>query len=649
MKERTKMTEPSVIDMEMMDLHPVSLTFRGSQRHLEKSFLDEYFIASLPIVRFATVLSLVLYALFGILDAYLFPEKKYIIWLFRYGIFCPLAVVTIILSFFPVFKKVMQPLVAFLGILSGIGIIMMILLAPPPANSSYYAGLILVFMMMYTVIKLRFIWASCTCWLLIFIYEYTTIGLMETPVSIVINNNFFIIGANLIGMLSCYSIERSARRDFFLKTLLHKEQEQVRNAKEFLEERIEDRTAELVEANKRITREMKERVEAEKENKLIQAQLARHQKMESLGLMAGGVAHDLNNILSGIISYPELLLLDLPKDSKLKTPLQEIRKSGLRAAAVVADLLTVARGVASQYEIVSINDMIKKYLLSPEYKKQQSFYPGISLEIELAADLPNCKCSPVHIQKILMNLVNNAFEAIEITGTIILSTSIRKICEQHPEGSMLETGEYVLLRVRDNGPGIPADALRHIFEPFYTRKVMGRSGTGLGLAVVWNSMQEHKGTVDVTSDVKGTIFTLYFPVTYEKKGDTVKCGKKDIQGSASILIVDDEHIQRDIGTRILTKLGYTVHTADSGECAVNYLRNHSVDLVLLDMLMDPGMNGYQTLKAITDLHPGQKAIITSGFSESRDVKAALHLGTSVFVKKPYSIEQLGHAVKQVLQ
>lgn len=648
MKKQTGKTGLPGESTERMHLHPFTLSFQGDQSHLEKPFFDDYFAGSLFIIRFSCFVALLMYGLFGILDAYLVPEQKNIFWIIRYGFFCPLSLGLFLFTFSALFKKVMQPLIALWGVVAGAGIIMMILLAPPPVSFSYYAGLILIFMMAYTVVKLRFIWACATCWLLVFLYEYAALSIVETPTPVFVNNNFFFIGANLIGMLSCYAIEYYARRDFFLKTLLHEEQDRVRNARDMLEERVQERTSQLVEANTRITREMKERIQAEKEHRRLQAQLLRHQKMESLGLMAGGVAHDLNNILSGIISYPELLLLDLPEDSKLRKPIQEIQKSGLRAAAVVADLLTVARGVASQHEIICLNDLIQTYLSSPEYKKQQSFYPKISLELDLEADLPNCKCSPVHIQKVLMNLVNNAFEAIELNGKIVLSTTRQRFSSQHPEIPLLEAGEYILLRVSDSGSGIPDDALQHIFEPFYTKKVMGRSGTGLGLAVVWNTVQEHKGTVDVTSNDQGTTFTLYFPVTTDEKQVQTEDAKENLHGTASILVVDDERIQRDIGHRILSKLGYQVHTAASGESAVAYLQNYPVDLVLLDMLMDPGMNGYQTYKEINSLYPDQKAIIASGFSENDDVKAALQLGASEFIRKPYSIEQLGRAVKRVL-
>ena len=339
----------------------------------------------------------------------------------------------------------MQPIISGLGFLAGAGVIIMIILAPPPVSYSYYAGLILIFMAIYTVSRLRFIWASTTCWLLVVLYKYAAIAIVDTPTLILINNNFFFLGANLIGMFSCYTIEYATRRNFFMRTLLQEEREHVQHAKHMLEKRVTERTTQLVDANISITREMNERIQAEEEKRQIQIQLVRHQKMESLGLMAGGVAHDLNNILSGIISYPELILLDLPENSTLRKPIQEIQKSGLRAAAVVADLLTMARGVASHHEIVCVNDLIRTYISSPEYEEQASLYPTVTFRMNLDPDLPDCKCSPVHIQKILMNLVNNAFEAITLTGTISLSTSRQYVTDKTPVSSPLDNGDYVLV------------------------------------------------------------------------------------------------------------------------------------------------------------------------------------------------------------
>ncbi len=634
---------------EQMYLHPVTLSFRHSQSDLEQSFLDEYFTASLPVFRYACVLALIVFALFGILDAYLVPEQKNLFWALRYLLFCPLSLAIFLFSFSPLFKKSMQPVLFFWELIAGGIIIVMILLSPASAGFSYYSGLILVFMMCYTVVRMRFIWATSASWILIVLYEISAVSYGKAPAAVLVNNNFFFIGANLIGMFACYTMEYYVRREFLLKTLLNEEREKVKNSHDILEETVEERTGQLVEANRRLRKEMDEHEQAEEERSRVQVQLLRHQKMESIGLMAGGVAHDLNNILSGIINYPELILLDLPEDSSLRKPLEAILESGHRAAAVVADMLTVSRGVAGQMEAVSINEIVQTYLRSPEYFKFSAKYPHVWVRTELGAQLPNCKCSPVHIQKVLMNLVNNGLEAIEQQGELVISTAVASIPNQQPGTELLGAGRYLTLQVADNGTGIPGTVLQHIFEPFYTKKIMGRSGTGLGLAVVWNTVEEHNGTVIVKSGDSGTVFTVYLPVTTEESPAAVVEDTEDLHGSGTILVVDDESIQLDISSRLLASLGYLVTTADSGEKAIEFLQNHSVDLLLIDMLMDPGMNGRQTYEEIVRFAPSQKAIIASGFSESSDVKAAMELGVRAFIKKPYSMRQLGRTVKEVLR
>ncbi|MCK5509394.1 MAG: PAS domain S-box protein, partial [Desulfobacterales bacterium] len=257
-----------------------------------------------------------------------------------------------------------------------------------------------------------------------------------------------------------------------------------------------------------IATDITDRKQAEEEKKVIEEKLRRAQKMEAIGLMAGGVAHDLNNILSGIVSYPELLLLKLPADSPLRKPITTIQESGNRAAAVVADLLTVARGVASVQEVANLNDLVNEYIASAEHIKIKASKSSVVVKFELAPDLFNISCSSIHINKALMNLIINAFEAIELSGTIVVSTA-----NQYFDASLKEIkiGQYVALSISDDGSGISRDDLERIFDPFYTKKMMGRSGTGLGLTVVWNTMQDHDGYIDVKSDEKGTIFKLYFP------------------------------------------------------------------------------------------------------------------------------------------
>ncbi len=384
--------------------------------------------------------------------------------------------------------------------------------------------------------------------------------------------------------------------------------------------------------------------------KQLEKQLQQAQKMEAIGLLAGGVAHDLNNILSGLTGYPELLLLKLSEDSDLRQPIEAIKESGERAAAVVADLLTVARGVASTRVAANLNVLVAEYLASPEWYHLHSLHPYIQCNRILAENLPNISCSAVHIKKCIMNLVINAAESIEKSGSIMISTTAVSPDSQWAKENGLQQNEYVILAVTDTGTGISKEDIEHIFEPFYTKKVMGKSGTGLGLAVVWNTIEDHDGKIFVESSEEGTCFQLYFPVNNEKSSDQVvnNTKEKHTGNNEHILVVDDELQLCDIACQMLQVSGYKVDSVSSGELAVKYLEENSVDLIVMDMLMEPGMNGYQTYKEILKLHPDQKALIVSGFSEGDDVKAALKIGADGFIKKPYSMAQLAQAVYAAL-
>jgi nitrogen-specific signal transduction histidine kinase len=386
------------------------------------------------------------------------------------------------------------------------------------------------------------------------------------------------------------------------------------------------------------------------ELKKTQEQLIQSQKMEAIGMMAGGVAHDLNNILTGIVSYPDMLLLKLPEESNLRQPLEIIRNSGQRAAQVVADLLIVARGVAANREVCSLNSLLVEYLKSPEGMKMLSQHEDVKITTTLAPDLLNISCSPIHIKKCLMNLLTNGAESIDGRGTILIETKNHHVKEPLPEGLPLQPGEYAVLSITDSGMGISEQDINHIFEPFYTKKIMGQSGTGLGLAIVWNTVQEHNGGITVNSGKQGTCFELYFPVTREKlstSSNGINLGKLQGHGEL-ILVVDDEKQQRDIAAKMLSLLGYRVETATSGEEAVAFVGRKKVDLVILDMIMEPGINGRQTYEQISRIRPKQRALIASGFSENIEVEKAQKLGAGSYIRKPYTIEQLGVAVQKNL-
>ena len=325
-------------------------------------------------------------------------------------------------------------------------------------------------------------------------------------------------------------------------------------------------------------KDITERKLADIEKRELEIRLQRSEKMEAIGTLAGGVAHDLNNILSGIVTYPELLLMDLPEESPLRKPINTIQKSGERAAAIVQDLLTLARRGAAAEEIVDLNRIVNEYLLSPEYDLLLSFHSGAEIEAKLAKDLLCIMGSPVHLSKTVMNLISNAVEAMPDGGKVLVSTENRYV-DRPVKGfdHVKKEGDYVVFKVSDAGVGISTQDMKQIFEPFYTKKVMGRSGTGLGMAVVWGTVKDHGGYIDVQSlEGKGTVFSLYFPACREESsGERLTVAVEDCRGQGeSVLVVDDVAEQRTIATVILEKLGYRVAAASSGEEAVAYVREN---------------------------------------------------------------------------
>ena len=383
----------------------------------------------------------------------------------------------------------------------------------------------------------------------------------------------------------------------------------------------------------------------------LEKELQRAQKMKAIGVMAGGVAHDLNNILSGVVSYPELILMKLPPESDLRGLVEAIKQSGIRAAEVVSDLLTVARGIAATKQVRDINILIEDFYKSPEFIQLKNDYPKIVFTTDLNPTAMNIFCSPIHIRKCLMNLTANAAEAISGDGQVTISSGTVQRTNVSEERAGAERNDYTIVKVKDTGQGLSDKDIGHIFEPFYTKKKMGRSGTGLGLTVVWNTMVDHGGWVEVNSYDSQTIFTLFFPVTAEK--ESTEAAEPDWQqfkgDNQSVLVIDDEERQRDIAEKLLRILGYRVKCVPSGEDAVALLEKRPFDVLLLDMLMEPGMNGLETYRKICTMYPRQKAVIASGFSKSVEVQEAMRLGANNYIAKPYTLEQLGQALFKTLK
>jgi PAS domain S-box-containing protein len=227
------------------------------------------------------------------------------------------------------------------------------------------------------------------------------------------------------------------------------------------------------------------------ERQRLEERLNRAEKMEALGTLAGGVAHDLNNVLGVLVGYSELLLLEIKEGSPLRRHVSNILQSGQRAAAIIQDLLTLARRGVAVSEVVNLNPVISDYFKTPEFEKLKAYHPRVTFRTNLDKDLMNIKGSSIHLSKTIMNLLSNAAEAISDRGEVTILTENRYFDKPFAGYDHIQEGDYVVLRVSDNGKGISKGDLGKIFEPFYTKKAMGRSGTGLGLAIVWGTVKDH--------------------------------------------------------------------------------------------------------------------------------------------------------------
>ncbi len=387
---------------------------------------------------------------------------------------------------------------------------------------------------------------------------------------------------------------------------------------------------------------------AESEKQELRDKLARAQRMESLGVLAGGVAHDLNNILGPLVAYPEVIRLKLPPDSPALGHIKKIEASAQRAAEVVQDLLTMARRGRYEMSPVNINDMISSYLQSPDFGGQRSKYASTDIQVRLTEDIPLIYGSASHLSKVIMNLVINALEAMPRGGALSIATEVRFIEELISGFGNIESRNYVIMSIRDTGHGISDKDMKQIFEPFYSKKEMGRSGSGLGLAIVYGVVKDHNGYIDVRSKVgEGSEFIIYLPVAEIAKSE-IRKEVIDIRGSERILVVDDVIEQRELAAAILGSLGYNVETAANGHEAVERIKSVSPDVVLLDMIMEDDFDGLDTYREIIKHRPGQKAIIASGFAETDRVKEAEMLGVGKYVRKPYTMQAMGKSIREVL-
>jgi two-component system, cell cycle sensor histidine kinase and response regulator CckA len=397
-----------------------------------------------------------------------------------------------------------------------------------------------------------------------------------------------------------------------------------------------------------VARDITARIQAEEHREVLQRKLEKAERMESLGLLAGGVAHDLNNILGPLVAYPELIRMKLPPDSPHLRQLDIMGKAAKDAADVIQDLLALARRGRYDLQPTNLNDVLKQYLESSNYLSLQKANPSIRVKIALADEISCIMGSAPHLMKAIMNLIVNAFEAMANEGTLTISTSQEHLDRLRSDFSRITPRDYVVLSIKDTGVGIAAPNINKIFQPYYSSKQMGASGSGLGLAVVYGIVRDHKAYYDVFSEVGvGTEFLFYFPATTETVERQYEV-PVNYSGVGKILVVDDVLEQREVAEQILSGMGFEVTTVTNGHEAIDYLRDQTADLVVLDMILEKDFDGLNTYAEIVKVRPGQKAIIVSGFAATERVAQMQELGAGPYIRKPYSRRDLAQAVQQQL-
>ncbi|KIX13722.1 calcium-binding protein [Dethiosulfatarculus sandiegensis] len=388
---------------------------------------------------------------------------------------------------------------------------------------------------------------------------------------------------------------------------------------------------------------------AEQERNALEKQLRQAQKMEAIGTLAGGVAHDFNNILQAIAGYVELMIADRELSQEHREQMVRVNGAVLRAAELVRRLLTFSRKVEAAFKPLDLN----KQILATMRLLERTLPKMISIELDLADELPVIKADPSQLEQILMNLGTNARDAMPDGGKFFISTETVFLAAGDRSINMnLEKGEYVQITITDNGHGMDQETSQHIFEPFFTTKGVGR-GTGLGLSTVYGVVRNHGGHIECFSEPGlGTTFKILIPVPTEKlpEEEEVKPASQNIKGGdETIMVVDDDRAVLDVALKMLERNGYEVITAGSGEEAIEIYEKHGngLDLVIMDLGM-PGIGGYKALKKIVKINSKAKVLISSGYSpdgaEVRD-KDSLAAG---FVGKPYQLADMLRTIRDVL-
>jgi len=632
---------------ESFSVNYLTLTFKGELSSYEKGYQDDYFIKSLIPFRFSLVLSMIFYGAFAFLDTVAVPELKGVFWFIRFGIVFPVLVGVFIFSYSKLFKKVMQFVISCIMFITGFGIIIMIIYAAKVQNYSYYAGLILIFIFGYTFIRARFIYALIAGWSIVFSYEVSAIWLSHTPVTILVNNNYFFISANIIGMFISYFLELSTRKEYYMRMLLEQEKENVKTANDALEKRVDERTEQLSNANQDLKKEIEIRQKFERERAELEKQLFQLQKMETIGTLAGGIAHDFNNILTPILGYTDMALEELPIESNLRFDIEQINKAAHRGKDLVQQVLTFSREVDFENKPIQLQPIVTEAL----NLIKASFPPGVEINQQYDQKIGTVLADPTHIHQIMMNLCTNANHAMMKTGGILnVKLDAVKIDQKTADKiPNLKKGEYIRLTISDTGHGMDLKTKERIFEPFFTRKEVG-SGSGLGLSVVHGIINNYGGAIVVDSTPgKGTTFMIYLPKYGDDALESDKSDKKPLKGDEYILFVDDEPEITFMGKKMLENLGYKVTISSNSISALEEFKREPdrYSLLVTDQSM-PNISGTDLAIMMKEIRPELRVIIITGYADNLSDETLSQSGISEVILKPMILDDFSKIIRRVL-